>query len=165
MRQNRSSFRLATSISASEMLASDSASARWATSLLPRTWKVVGAGEPKAKPIRVMQFNTLAQGLSADPADTPPFAFESVSNKGGFDDECVVPFSERKWGVLEEIKRYLPDVLALEEVRQRRRCTCEALSPRRHRHVKTSSVYRQCDAPRAGACQSIAARSLCVARE
>jgi hypothetical protein len=56
-------------------------------------------------------------------------------------------------------------VLALEEVRQRRRCTCEALSPRRHRHVKTSSVYRQCDAPRAGSCQSIAARSLCVALE
>jgi hypothetical protein len=78
---------------------------------------------------RVMQFNLLAEGLSAHPNNTPPFLQDTQgspikpSSCGGFEcdnspsRELVFHFHEyRKWRLLEEILRVDPDVLTLEEI-------------------------------------------------
>lgn len=97
--------------------------------LYPRQWVYISQETISLKPkFRVMQFNILAEGLSAHPENTPPF-LEDVdgspikpSDCGGFDHdqstgELVFNFHQyRKWRVLEEILRVDPDVLALEEI-------------------------------------------------
>ena len=76
---------------------------------------------------RVMQFNVLAEGLSADPGRQPPFETTlqgttiSPSDFGGFDttEESLIVFDYhnfRKWRLLQEILRTQPHILALEEV-------------------------------------------------
>lgn len=79
----------------------------------------------KSKNFRIMQFNLLAEGLSSLPSNIPPFnqtnGFEpELSDCGGFDiDEnanIIFNFHEcRKWRLIEEILRYSPDVLSVEE--------------------------------------------------
>lgn len=94
-------------------------------SLYTREWQKI-KGTPCPNRIRVMQFNMLAEGLSAHPAKTPHFDTapegESVtpSDCGGFDTgpdaSTVFDFEGfRRWRLLEEIIRVDPDVLALEE--------------------------------------------------
>ena len=78
---------------------------------------------------RAMQFNILAEGLSAHPDNTPPFQEDTrgepikASTCGGFDydpsssGEKVFDFhGYRKWRLIEEILLVNPDVLALEEI-------------------------------------------------
>lgn len=93
--------------------------------LYPRKWTLVAA--PKSPHnFRVMQFNILAEGLSAHPSTTPPFSISPDGNEicpsecGGFDttSDASTTFNfenYRKWRILEEIERCSPDVLALEE--------------------------------------------------
>eukprot|EP00923_Selenidium_pygospionis_P060965 GHVN01107089.1.p1 GENE.GHVN01107089.1~~GHVN01107089.1.p1 ORF type:complete len:388 (+),score=53.21 GHVN01107089.1:178-1341(+) len=91
--------------------------------LLERTWKHMTPGRPVSKDetrIRVMQFNMLAEGLSSSPAKVPPFENPtSVNDFGGFDQlpnpEVALDFEVRRFRLLEEILRFLPDVVALEE--------------------------------------------------
>jgi hypothetical protein len=72
---------------------------------------------------RVMQFNLLAEGLSSSPELKSPLPFPELKEKdgdyGGFDlDEnrhLIFDFKIRQWRLMEEILRYLPDVLAVEE--------------------------------------------------
>merc|ERR1740139_681154 len=67
----------------------------------------------------VMQFNLLAEGLSSGPDATPPFAAMKRSDYGGFDSvvrrERVFAWDTRKLRLLEEILRYAPDVLTVQE--------------------------------------------------
>lgn len=76
--------------------------------------------------MRVMQFNLLAEGLSAHPSNIPPFPTcpegnpISPSECGGFDitadSPTIFDFERyRKWRLLEEITRVEPDLLAVEE--------------------------------------------------
>ena len=44
---------------------------------------------------RTMQFNLLAEGLSASPKDKPPFEAKLTSDGGGFDKDCYSPFAQR----------------------------------------------------------------------
>lgn len=102
--------------------------------LLQRPWWVSATGAASAAVLsstppglRVMQFNMLAEGLSANPAAIPPFAAglsgerAEPSSFGGFD---AVPYAEhvfdfagwRRWRLLEEIFARDPDVLAVEEI-------------------------------------------------
>ena len=72
----------------------------------------------------VMQFNLLAEGLSSPPHAKPPFAVkeQQISAYGGFDSvpnaDTVFNWSQRKLRLLQEILRYTPDLLAVEE------CAC-----------------------------------------
>jgi hypothetical protein len=75
---------------------------------------------------RVMQFNLLAEGLSSPPEEelTSPIPFPELKQKdgdyGGFDLDDdryrIFDFKIRQWRLVEEISRYLPDVLAVEEI-------------------------------------------------
>lgn len=75
-----------------------------------------------SKIFRIMQFNLLAEGLSAPP-ENESIPFPDLKRKegdyGGFDidEDChlVFDFKIRQWRLLEEILRSLPDVLAVEE--------------------------------------------------
>ncbi|GMH71407.1 hypothetical protein TrLO_g3882 [Triparma laevis f. longispina] len=96
--------------------------------LYPRRWMEVNAtsGIESAKKIRVMQFNILAEGLSADPERKPPFEDERAGKKadsstwGNFDSieepKVVLNFATRKVRILEEIVRNSPDIVALQEM-------------------------------------------------
>ena len=69
----------------------------------------------------VMQFNLLAEGLSSGPGVEPPFGRAGVkpSSFGGFDavaqPEVVFDWRKRKLRLVEEILRFLPDVLTVQE--------------------------------------------------
>lgn len=69
---------------------------------------------------KVMQFNLLAEGLSASPDVEPPFPFRSVPDWGGFDHltdrEQILDWRLRRWRLIEEILRFDPDVVAVEEL-------------------------------------------------
>lgn len=76
----------------------------------------------KENSFRIMQFNLLAEGLSCPPGAMPPFpeSQEKDGNYGGFDTneykDIIFDYSNcRKWRLLEEILRYSPDILAVEE--------------------------------------------------
>jgi nocturnin len=70
--------------------------------------------------LKVMQFNVLAEGLSSSPTAQTPFPAQKAGNFGGFDlDEAsavCLHWENRKWRLLEEVLRWAPDVVALEEV-------------------------------------------------
>ena len=72
-----------------------------------------------ATTITVMQFNLLAEGLSSGPDATPPFEAVWRSDYGGFDSvaqpELALAWDTRKLRLLEEILRYAPDVLTVQE--------------------------------------------------
>ena len=72
-----------------------------------------------ATTITVMQFNLLAEGLSSGPDAAPPFAAVRRSDYGGFDSvaqpELALAWDTRKLRLLEEILRYAPDVLTVQE--------------------------------------------------
>lgn len=79
---------------------------------------------PPHNMFRVMQFNLLAEGLSSSVHAIPPFPEyqELDGNYGGFDvdgnddKEIIFDYTNcRRWRLLEEILRYSPDVLAVEE--------------------------------------------------
>jgi nocturnin len=83
----------------------------------PRTWQPV-AGAP-SKSFRVLQFNTLAHGLAADPLAEAPFPAERAADLGGFDipdPRKVLDFRLRRWRLLREIAESDADVICLEEV-------------------------------------------------
>jgi hypothetical protein len=93
--------------------------------LYTRQWSTITSSQSLYK-IRVMQFNMLAEGLSAHPSTVPPFSSSpggeeiSLSECGGFDTthDATTTFNfdgYRKWRLLEEIERCGPDVLAMEE--------------------------------------------------
>lgn len=67
-----------------------------------------------------MQFNMLAEGLSASPDIKPPFQSSKPSSWGGLDSvrsrEVCLSWKLRRWRLLEEILRHDPDVLSLEEL-------------------------------------------------
>ncbi|GMH96740.1 hypothetical protein TrVE_jg14038 [Triparma verrucosa] len=96
--------------------------------LYSRSWKELcpTVVNEASRRIRVMQFNLLAEGLSADPEIKAPFEdgrFGKKSDKstwGGFDSiqepGVVLNFSTRKYRILEEILRHGPDIIALQEV-------------------------------------------------
>ncbi|KAJ1638623.1 Endonuclease/exonuclease/phosphatase [Pavlovales sp. CCMP2436] len=87
--------------------------------LLPRGWtgdrRTGGVGI-----VRVLQFNTLARGLSAGPLAPTPFRPTLKSDFGGFDEveapEAVLDWGTRRWSVLAEILRQEPDLISLQEV-------------------------------------------------
>ena len=105
-------------------------SRHWMNFAAPDTSKDTNTCTSDSSGFRVMQFNILAEGLSAHPDNTPPFVEDcygspiSASTCGGFDynpssalGELVFNFHDyRKWRLLEEILRVNPDVLALEEI-------------------------------------------------
>lgn len=68
----------------------------------------------------VMQFNVLAEGLCADPHVTPPFQNNLPSAFGCFNEvpnpREVLAFSNRKWRIVEEVLRYTPSIIAMQEV-------------------------------------------------
>lgn len=72
-----------------------------------------------ATTIIVMQFNLLAEGLSSGPDAAPPFVAVRRSEYGGFDSvarpELALAWDTRKLRLLEEILRYAPDVLTVQE--------------------------------------------------
>lgn len=88
-------------------------------------FKVPAAAAPpavKTGSLVVLQFNVLAEGLSAPPAAPPPFPGEGAkeSSYGGFTN-CPEPdkhfdFSARRWRLLNEILLHDADVLTLQEV-------------------------------------------------
>lgn len=101
--------------------------------LYSRPWQQysssVGNSSSNAFHFRVMQFNILAEGLSALPDVKPPFEDNidgspiKPSSCGGFDggdsEEANVIFNFhgfRKWRLVEEILRVEPDILAVEEI-------------------------------------------------
>ena len=77
------------------------------------------AAQHGAASFTIMQFNTLAEGLSSGPEAPTPFAGEKGGNYGGFDavDRECLDWSRRRLRLVEEVLRYKPDILALEEVR------------------------------------------------
>lgn len=83
-----------------------------------RAWRrsVLDVGDS----VRVLQFNTLARGLSSSPYVPPPFPARQASQYGGFDaindPEKVLDWKVRRWKVLHEILRMKAAVIALEEV-------------------------------------------------
>ena len=93
--------------------------------LLPRA--MVAAAEPAAgtsassgsSTFTVMQFNLLAEGLSSPPHVKPPFAAKTQSAYGGFsavpEPDVIFDWKVRKLRLLEEVLRYTPDVLVVEE--------------------------------------------------
>lgn len=90
--------------------------------LLPRQWSGGADAAAGSACVRVLQFNTLARGLSSAPHAPTPFAACEPSNYGGFDaieqPACALDWSTRKWRVLQEALRFEPDIVALEEVDQ-----------------------------------------------
>lgn len=111
------------------------ASANWGSKpLLRRSWvaaaglaAAASTGPSSAVHLRVMQFNLLAQGLSAPPGGPTPYATDlkgrpyTESAFGGF---SAVPHPEhvfdfdawRRWRLLEEILRCEPDLVCVEEL-------------------------------------------------
>ena len=83
--------------------------------LMERTWRVHETSSTHST--KLMQFNMLAEGLSARPSDTPPFAAVKQAESGGFTNvpQDVLDYSKRRFFVLEKIFEVCPDVLALEE--------------------------------------------------
>jgi hypothetical protein len=70
-----------------------------------------------------MQFNMLAEGLSAPPSSPPPFPSPDnrPSENGGFDqlapaDLASLQFSDRRWRLLLEIVSHSPDLLSVQEM-------------------------------------------------
>eukprot|EP00039_Didymoeca_costata_P020778 m.342394 g.342394 ORF g.342394 m.342394 type:complete len:1011 (-) comp21337_c0_seq1:33-3065(-) len=66
-----------------------------------------------------LQFNILAEGLSASPDVNPPFKTDQKNCFGGFDyvenpDVCL-DFKRRKWRIVEEILRHDADIITLQE--------------------------------------------------
>ena len=90
---------------------------RCSVSLAGRARKLLGL----TTSFTVMQFNLLAEGLSSGPHVEPPFGRAGVkpSGYGGFDavarPEVVFDWSKRKLRLVEEILRFLPDVLTVQE--------------------------------------------------
>ena len=75
----------------------------------------------------VLQFNTLAEGLSAGPESLRPFLLDDdmeadcIKNAhGGFTNlpnpEIVLDFRLRRWRILEVLLEHSPDIMALQEV-------------------------------------------------
>jgi hypothetical protein len=94
--------------------------------LYPRKWISFTPKVNCDSTFRVMQFNILAEGLSAHPQAVPPFNSSNgypdpePSSCGDFDldENASVIFNFegcRRWRVLEEILNVSPDILALEE--------------------------------------------------
>ena len=107
------------SVSAASVL-EQSAALRWPP-LYPRALQPTpDAARHGAASFTVMQFNTLAEGLSSGPEAPTPFAGETGGSYGGFDavDRECLDWSRRRLRLVEEVLRYKPDILALEEVRQ-----------------------------------------------
>lgn len=95
--------------------------------LAERAWKAEGKAEGEhyerqlgEKIVRVLQFNTLAHGLSALPTAPMPFAAAQPSASGGFDQveqpEETLNWESRRWAVLAEMLRHDADVLTLQEI-------------------------------------------------
>ena len=68
-----------------------------------------------------MQFNLLAEGLSSPPHVTPPIKVkdQQTSAYGGFSSvpnaDVVFDWAQRKLRLVQEVLRYLPDLLCVEE--------------------------------------------------
>ena len=77
------------------------------------TWLQIGTT------FNVMQFNLLAEGLSSGPDAAPPFPALLRSDHGGFDavvqKEVALKWKLRKLRLLEEVLRYMPDLLTVQE--------------------------------------------------
>jgi hypothetical protein len=103
--------------------------------LYTRHWLTHSHTHSRTHSFRVMQFNLLAEGLSAHPDAPPPFQQDTRGNPitastcGGFDHDhdpdnsslshslLIFDFHDyRKWRLLEEILLVDPDVLAVEEI-------------------------------------------------
>eukprot|EP00754_Rhynchopus_humris_P001023 Rhum_TRINITY_DN10644_c0_g1::Rhum_TRINITY_DN10644_c0_g1_i1::g.39450::m.39450/K18764/CCRN4L; nocturnin len=88
-------------------------------SLHERTWQRCAEATDVVpeRTVRVMQFNMLAEGLSARACDTPPFEAEKESTSGGFTavPDAVCDWSVRRYLLLEKILAVDADVVALEE--------------------------------------------------
>lgn len=94
--------------------------------LYTRTWESLNRSTfqhgDKTNSFTAMQFNLLAEGLSAGPSVPTPFpsGIPEGNNYGGFskvsNPEISLDFSLRKWRLLEVILNHSPDVLALEEI-------------------------------------------------
>lgn len=93
-------------------------------SLYAREWEhtvPLQNGVPAQYDLTVMQFNLLAEGLSAPPSDikSPPFPPTRDSSYGGFDKlphpEVILDWELRKWRLLEAIFDVRPDILAIQE--------------------------------------------------
>lgn len=86
--------------------------------LYDRKWRKTSTGQPG---FTVLQYNILAEGLSVCPTATPPFdaARRDTRFYGGFDSvpnpEKVFDFSKRRFRLLEDILRYDPTIITLEE--------------------------------------------------
>ena len=114
--------------------------------LYPRFWenadkKQPGTSENDENVISILQFNTLAEGLSAGPDKEPPFGAKNVHENeksvyGGFSaiptPEVLLDFAVRRWRILEAILSpdltNLPDIIAMEEVDRYRGFFAPALS-------------------------------------
>ena len=93
--------------------------------LLPRAMVAAADAAGTLQPPRsggtftVMQFNLLAEGLSSPPHVKPPFEAKTQSAYGGFsevpDPDVIFDWKVRKLRLLEEVLRYTPDVLVVEE--------------------------------------------------
>lgn len=76
----------------------------------------------KTASLVVLQFNVLAEGLSAPPSAVPPFAGDGVkeSSYGGFtncpDPDKHFEFKARRWRLLNEILLHDADVVTMQEV-------------------------------------------------
>ncbi len=93
--------------------------------LLPRA--MVAVAPPNEAPaasrraFSVMQFNLLAEGLSSPPHVTPPIKVkdQQTSAYGGFSSvpnaDVVFDWAQRKLRLVQEVLRYLPDLLCVEE--------------------------------------------------
>jgi endonuclease/exonuclease/phosphatase family metal-dependent hydrolase len=71
--------------------------------------------------LRVLQFNTLARGLSSGPLAPTPFPAKAVSSYGDFtlpDPDAALDWRTRRWSLLSEILKHGADLLALQEVDQ-----------------------------------------------
>jgi nocturnin len=86
--------------------------------LAARTWARTRAAGPET--FRIVQFNTLARGLSSGPSAPTPFPAAEPSSFGGFDAiasaETTLDWSSRRWSLLAELLRHDGDVITLQEV-------------------------------------------------
>ncbi|KAG8462114.1 hypothetical protein KFE25_011564 [Diacronema lutheri] len=86
--------------------------------LMCRAWTAERRAD--ARVVRVLQFNTLAHGLSALPAAPMPFRATAPPSSGGLDRvECperTLDWERRRWLLLAEVLRHDADVIALQEV-------------------------------------------------
>ena len=91
-------------------------------SLYKRNWEVIEGEDENRYDLTVLQFNTLAEGLSAPPPDVkkPPLPFDQTSSYGGFskipNPDVILDFDLRKWRLIEVTASVAPDFMALQEV-------------------------------------------------